>query len=234
VIKISSADESHSIFALLWYIFSPKNIIDRINVHTYNYVDWLGIKFKFFDWSIWRRLLRAFYKGELWVSEYGLGCDNTISDSLQLARHIFRDLKTLSPDAWVYWQIEHITSTWGFIKVDFENPTTIHIQKQYWVFKHFTNTLRPGDTYKILSSSILQIDNVNERKYVILNDTNDIIDLHLHLYDSKGHIAEPKLSFGEGHFKSCYYSDNDDLYKILKGVPQKLQPNSIISVIYIK
>jgi hypothetical protein len=227
-IKIASADESHSLFALLWYLISPKSLIDRINVHGYNYVDWRGIHFNFFDYTIWRRLLRVFYKGELWVSEYGLGCDNTITDSLKLARQIFRDLDTLSPDAWVYWQVEHITSSWGLLKIDFENPTCIYIQAQYWVFKHFTNTLRPGDTYKILSSSILQIDNIKQRKYVILNDTADILDLDLNntvdIIDSHLHL----------HLKSCYYSDNDNEWASLTSAPIKLQQNSIISVIYNK
>lgn len=220
-IKISNGDESHSIFALLWYIISPKSLIDRINLHGYNHIEWRKIRFNFFDYTIWRRILRIFYKGELWVSEYGVGCENTLTSSLILARSIFRDLDTLSPDAWIYWQVEHITSSWGFIKIDFQNPTQIYIQKQYWVLKHFTKTLRPGDTYKILSNSILQIDNKGERKYIVLNDTNNIIDLNF--------LKESTMDF-----KSCYYSDQIAEYASLKEFPEKIQPNSILSMHFLK
>lgn len=223
-IKISNGDESHSLFALLWYFISPKGLIDRINLHGYNYIDWKNIKFYLFDYTIWRRLLRTFYNGELWVSEYGVGCENTLPSSLILARHIFRDLDTLSPDAWIYWQVEHITSTWGFIKIDFRNPTQIYIQKQYWVLKHFTNTLRPGDTYKILSKSTLQIENKDELKYIVLNDTNSIIDLNFLKDIDKSTID----------FKTCYYSDKLAEYVSLKEFPEKIQPNSILSIHFLK
>jgi hypothetical protein len=36
----------------------------------------------------------------LWVSEFGTG-----RGALQLARHIVKDLSTLLPSAWVYWQV---------------------------------------------------------------------------------------------------------------------------------
>jgi hypothetical protein len=211
-IKISSADESSSLFALLWYIFSPKNLISRINVHGYNYVEWRSLKFRFFDWTIWRRILRYFYKGELWMSEYGFGYDNTISSSLGLARNIFRDLDTLRPDAWIYWQVEHITSSWGLLKVDFRNPDKIYIQKQYWVFKHFTNTLRPGDTYKSVSKNILQI---NMNKYIILNDSNNLLSL-------------PELSLCE---KSRIYMSSDNIdYTEICSLPKVILPNTLISI----
>ena len=216
-IKISSADESSSLFGLLWYMFSPKNLINRINVHGYNYVEWRNIQFNFFDWTIWRRILRYFYKGELWVSEYGFGYNDTISNSLALARHIFRDLDTLKPDAWIYWQVEHITSSWGLLQVSFENPDKIYIQKQYWVFKHFTNTLRPGDTYQFLSKNILKINtNGNAIKYIILNDSN----IHLNL--------QMKMPLNE---KSRIYMSRDNMdYVEISSLPKVILSNTLISI----
>ena len=212
-VKISSADESSSLFGLLWYMFSPKNLINRINVHGYNYVEWRNIQFNFFDWTIWRRILRYFYKGELWVSEYGFGYNDTISNSLALARHILRDLDTLKPNAWIYWQVEHITSSWGLLKISFENPDKIYIQKQYWVFKHFTNTLRPGDTYRFLSKNILKI---NTNKYIILNDSN----IHLNL--------QMQMSLDE---KSRIYMSRDNMdYVEISSLPKVLLPNTLISI----
>jgi len=213
-IKISSADESSSIFALLWYFCSPKNLINRINVHGYNYVEWRGVKFRFFDWTIWRRILRYFYRGELWMSEYGFGYDNTISNSLGLARHIFRDLDTLRPDVWVYWQVEHISSSWGVLKVDFENPNRIEIQKQYWIFKHFTNTLLPGDTYEFVSNNVLRIKS-DVDKYIILNDSSKSMNV-------------PELLLND---KSRIYMSSDDVdYIEISSLPKLILPNTIISV----
>ena len=214
-VKISSADESSSLFGLLWYIFSPKSLISRINVHGYNYVEWHNVKFNFFDWTIWRILLRYFYKGELWMSEYGFGYNDTISSSLAIARHIFRDLDTLKPNAWIYWQVEHITSSWGLLKIDFDNPDKIYIQKQYWVFKHFTNTLRPGDTYKFLSKNILQI---NRDRYIILNDSSINIRLNFKI----------NMLLDE---KSRIYISNDNVdYTEISSLPKVILPNTLISI----
>ena len=207
-------------FSLLWYIFSPKDTIDRINVHGYNYVEWKGIRFNIFDYTIWRRILRYFYKGELWMSEYGFGYRDTISDSLQLARNIFRDLDTLAPSVWVYWQVEHITSTWGLLKVDFENPNEIQIQKQYWVFKHFTNTLKKGDTYKVISKNILKIDNETHTKYIILNDSSFPLDLYKLINVKPLKILSVRLS------NDC------NNYMEISEIPNIILPNTIISVVY--
>ena len=219
-IIISNGDESSSLFSLLWYIFSPKDTIDRINVHGYNYVEWKGIRFNIFDYTIWRRILRYFYKGELWMSEYGFGYRDTISDSLQLARNIFRDLDTLAPSVWVYWQVEHITSTWGLLKVDFENPNEIQIQKQYWVFKHFTNTLKKGDTYKVISKNILKIDNETHTKYIILNDSSFPLDLYKLINVKPLKILSVRLS------NDC------NNYMEISEIPNIILPNTIISVVY--
>lgn len=217
-IPISSADESSSLFGLLWYIFSPKDLISRINIHGYNYVDWRNIKFRFFDWTIWRSILRYFYKGELWMSEYGFGYENTISSSLALGRHIFRDLKTLTPNVWVYWQVEHITSSWGILKVDFGKPDQIYIQKQYWIFKHFTNTLRPGDTYKVVSDNIIEIQQADFYKYIILNDNDFSISLP--------EIISSKTK----NCKTIYMSrDNNDYIK-LETLPKIILPKTLISI----
>lgn len=223
-IVISNGDESSSFFGLLWYIFSPKNLIDRINVHGYNYVEWRGIHFNFFDYTIWRRILRYFYNGDLWMSEYGFGYDDTISDSLRLARNIFRDLDTLRPDVWVYWQVEHITSSWGLLKIDFENPNRIEIQKQYWVFKHFAKTLRPGDKYRLISKNVLRIDNGTQIKYIILNDSIkkiNSVDLGL---DFQSYYT----------LESCHLSKDGDVYVEIQSLPKLILPNSILSVVYNK
>jgi hypothetical protein len=110
------------------------------------------------------------------MSEFGCGSKDTFIDSLTLAKHIFRDLETLQPQAWIYWQVENSNSgNWGILQVDFTNPSTVFIKKQYYILKHFTKTLKNGDNYKILhqnSLQILHIQNTKEIKYIIFNNTN--------------------------------------------------------------
>ena len=111
------------------------------------------------------------------MSEYGMGYPDNFKDSLQLARHIFRDLETLQPTAWVYWQaVENLGSNWGLLQVDFNDPNVIIIKKQYYILKHFTRTLKEGDTYKFIDKNVLQI---NENKFIILNDTNVPININV-------------------------------------------------------
>jgi hypothetical protein len=177
-INVVGCDESHSLFAFLGMFFVP-NCVKRLNIHGYNSFEWKNLKFNFFDWTIWRTLIKWFTSKPIWMSEYGMGYPDTIKDSLQLARHIFRDLETLEPTGYIYWQaVENFGSDWGLLQVDFNDPKVIIIKKQYYIFKHFTRTLKEGDTYKFLDQNVLQItDSENRNKYIILNDTNKPIDI---------------------------------------------------------
>ena len=191
-IPLVSFDESHSLFALLSLPFLPK-CTNRINIHGYNSFDYklfglFDIKLNFFDWTIWRKFIRFFTNKPIWMSEFGMGyVDEPLEscfslDSLKLARNIFRDLQTLKPTAWIYWQaVENLGTSWGLLQVDFNNPNVIIIQKQYYIFKHFTRTLKEGDTYEFINKYVLQINNniSNKKKFIILNDTNKPIDINI-------------------------------------------------------
>ena len=216
-VLIVASDESHSLFALLSFFFINK--VDRINIHGYNHFDWHTIKFNWFDWGIWRTLLKWITNKPIWMSEYGMGYTDTMADSLPLARHIFRDLFTLEPEAWIYWQvIENVNSDWGLITVDFECPKKIKIKKQYYIFKHFTRTLVENDTYKFVNDHILEIENDTYLKYIVLNDTtvpitNNIIQQY--------------------EYTNCYISnDTCDYTGIL--LPNHFQPNTITSITFSK
>jgi len=218
-IPIVGCDESHSLFALLGYFFIDKKSINRINVHGYNHFELHTLQINFFDWDIWRKMLKWITNKPIWMSEYGMGYPDTMSDSLPLARHIFRDLSTFKPEAWIYWQVvENIDSNWGLIQVDFECPKKIKIKKQYYIFKHFTQTLKENDTYKFINENILEIENGIHLKYIILNDnvepiTNNIIQKYT--------------------FNKCYISNNIYNY-IDKEIPSTFLPNTITSIIYTK
>lgn len=219
-IQISSGDEFSSGFALAWYIFSPKRLIDRVNVHGYR-LSWKSITFYFDDFSIWRFLLRKMTSKPIWMSEYGYGYKDTVRDNLKLARKIFRDLKTLKPTAWIYWQaVENLGwSNWGLVQVDFSNPQAIEVSKQYHIIKHFTKTLGVDDKYKVVSRAILEITTSEEKKYILLNDTKKQSTVYLRL--------DPK------NIVECKISNSDAMYIDYNGITNRkviIPPNTIISI----
>jgi hypothetical protein len=108
----------------------PKELrpaVARVNTHTYN----SGVFFSklraaplkpFQDNALarkrLRRLLHKWGDVPLWVSEFGTG-----RGALQLARHIVKDLATLLPSAWVYWQaVEGLGAGWGLLEMPMRHP----------------------------------------------------------------------------------------------------------------
>jgi hypothetical protein len=201
-IFISGVDEFSIGFALFWYIFSPRWLIDRINIHGYR-LTYKDFTFYFDDFNIWKRLLRWLTNKPIWISEYGYGYSDTVPESLPLARKIFNDLKLLKPEAWVYWQaIENINgSKWGLIQLDFKNPSTIKIQKQYYIFKHFTRNIKSGDEYEFINTNVIKIKG-DKIRYIILNDTQFDIT-----YNVKETIIEYTISNNKYNYKT--YKKND-------------------------
>lgn len=177
-IFLSGVDEFSSGFGLLWYLWSPKKLIDRINVHGYH-LKWKEYTFYFDDFNIWRHLLRLLTKKDIFMSEYSWGYPDTMKETLPFARKVFRDLQTLKPQGWAYWQvIEHTGSgDWGLLQCDFNNPISIVFKKSFFIMKHFTRVLKGGDIYKFLNNNILQIENETELKFIFLNDSDKILDL---------------------------------------------------------
>jgi hypothetical protein len=65
-----------------------------------------------------RRLLQRWGGTPLWVSEFGTG-----RGPLQLAQQVVRDLATLLPSAWVYWQaVEGLGAGWGLLEAPLTHP----------------------------------------------------------------------------------------------------------------
>jgi hypothetical protein len=104
--------------------------VARVNTHTYN----SGVFFSklraaplkpFQDNALarsrLRRLLHKWGDVPLWVSEFGTG-----RGALQLARHIVKDLATLLPSAWVYWQaVEDLGAGWGLLEMPMRRPEAV-------------------------------------------------------------------------------------------------------------
>jgi hypothetical protein len=153
------------------------------------------------------------------MSEYGYGYDDNIKETIKLARNIFRDLKTLTPEAWVYWQVvENLGySNWGLIQVNFDNPREIVIQKQYYILKHFSKTLLSDDKYRFLSDNVMEITNDTQLKYILINDSEKDVSVRLQLY--------PK------NITECKISDSNGMYVDYKQIVTFIPRHSIISVI---
>lgn len=219
-----TACDSFSVgFELVWSFFAERNLIDRVNIHGYG-LTWRGYKLYFDDLDILRSIFRKFTQKPLWVSEYGMGGPDDMSTAFDLARHIFRDLYTLQPSAWIYWQVvENLSSNgWGLIQVPFGNPTEIKILKQYWAMIHFTKRLRPGDTYSFVTKNILEIKRKggHSKNYIVLGESSlqKYTDLFIRSILSKDFLLiDIRIT-----------DDNND-YTQIQNVPNKIKQQSIIS-----
>ena len=142
-----------------------------------------------------------------------MGGPNNIETAFKLAVHIFRDLYTLNPEAWVYWRVveNKIHNGWGLIHVDFNNPKEITILKQYWIMMHFTKTLKENDNYTFLNKNILQIKNINGKyAYIIIGNYNLSSFTHLHVNQVR-------------------ITDETRNYDLLNSLPSYLSKFSIVS-----
>lgn len=192
-VYVSACEEFSPIFQLLWAIFGKHSKYDRVNVHGYHLI-WKNITFYFDDFNFMRKLIRRFTKKDLWMSEYGWGYSDEMKDSIKLARSIFRDFETYRPEAWCFWQVvENYGNDWGLIQTDFSNPKELTVRRMYYIFKHFTQTLKVNDNYRVVNKNVMYIESENHHKFIILNDTpnNKTIDF---INDSKikAQILDPE------------------------------------------
>lgn len=225
-IKLSAADSFSTGFALAWYMSSYIssslasnknliNLIDQINIHGYR-VSWRGYSLYLDDLDISRKLFKYIVKKHnkpLWISEFGMGGPDTIENAFNLALHIYRDLDTLNPEAWIYWQVveQRDPNGWGLLHVDFDDPKEVVILKQYWIMMHFTKTLKENDTYKFLNKNVIQVKNRKGKcAYIIIGK----YDLTMY---TKLHIQQIRIT------------DKNRNYHELDEMPTTLNENSIIT-----
>lgn len=212
-ITLTAADSFSVGFALPWYIFSEKHLVDQINIHGYG-LNWKGYSLHLDNLNALRKFFRSITSKPIWMSEFGMGGPDNIENALKLAKQIYRDLETLKPEAWVYWQVIENSSSegWGLIHIPFNNPNEIIIRKQYWIMMHFTKTLTEGDYYNFINSNIIEIKNDINKKlsYIILGKT----DLS---------------KYQQLHLQTIKITDKDNNYKTLVKLPNENQESSIIS-----
>eukprot|EP00668_Euglena_longa_P048423 GGOE01065491.1.p1 GENE.GGOE01065491.1~~GGOE01065491.1.p1 ORF type:complete len:574 (-),score=134.67 GGOE01065491.1:238-1959(-) len=89
----------------------------------------------------------------LWMSEMALGDgkrdDGSMEVALMLSAHITRDLNSMKPEAWIYWQAVEDDAhdhNWGLIRAPFRRggEERYGVTKQYHAMAHFTRFVQPG------------------------------------------------------------------------------------------
>lgn len=155
-------------------------VLDRVSTHAY---DKIGS-------STLAELAKE--KGfNLWMSEVdGDGVSGTnageMGAGLFIAKYIIDDTLSLSPSAWVMWQVadNHISSEgyngkkdfgmvdlnkgyWGATVVDHDNQKIIVTQK-YYCIGQFTRYIRPGDTLIHIDGNSLAAYNSEKQQLVIV------------------------------------------------------------------
>jgi hypothetical protein len=168
--KLSIFEEFCVADSVLRLLLAPKRAwqgVRHVFTHTYDSRAftaspnscWVKALAKLQDNALARWLLRRIAKARrlpLWVSEYGQGNNNSTS----LADKIMRDLVTLKPSAWVYWQaVEDISSDWGLLQVPFGQlagaSTTVRVSQQYEVMRVYARHLKPGSSlYKLSDKAV--------------------------------------------------------------------------------
>lgn len=221
-INISSADSFSAGFALLWELWSPKKLISQVNIHSYKF-NYKNFHLNFDDWDITRKIFRFFVKKKIWMSEYGCGESNNFGKCLEFGKHIIRDLKTLSPQAWIYWQAVETYNAWGLLECDLNNPnkSEVIVTKKYWVFMHFTKTLNTGDNYKVINNSTLYIYNnkLHKYAYVIINDSTKDLSF-------KPHLSNLRVNY----FIQTAESYNYKRFEYTQLISNTISPNTITTI----
>lgn len=144
---VLSGHEENNVFdALLRWVFSRRRP-QRVALHTYTLRNFRPHSFlarvaaAWQDNDLWRRALRRLTRGrELVVSEYAQ------SGHAGFAQHVLRDLRTLRPSAWMYWQaVEDEGSDWGLLHTALSgNNPAVTRDPKFHLLRIFVSHLRPG------------------------------------------------------------------------------------------
>lgn len=133
-LPIAASDESRYDQALeAWNAFSPevKALVAKVNVHGYQYA-------KGNRAELYRRVVIENGK-ILWNSEHG----DSLADGLEMARNIHRDMATLHPTAWCYWQ-PFDGGGWGMIDADMPKEVLKKVNPKFFVIAQYSRHIREG------------------------------------------------------------------------------------------
>ena len=244
---ISASDETSTEKQINEYLsYSDKALtaIGRINTHSYDTskIGELG------------ELARK--EGfNMWMSEVdgsGTVCEGEMGAALWLGEKIISDINSLSPSAWVLWQVidNHISKDgyngkqdsgmvdasagfWGTAVCDHDNNDVILTQK-YYAFGQFTRFIRPGSTIiHCGGNSLAAYDSeTKELAIVVLNksDKPKTANISLSQMKSVGDTVECYRTSGTME-NGEHWAALDDIYTYGKGFVAELAAQSITTYV---
>ncbi len=191
-----------------------KRLLKRINTHTYGSekADDLG------------KLMKKECK-DLWMSETDWGDTagenaGEMGAGLWLSEKIIKDINSLSPSAWVLWQvIDYHKSKDGYMgNKDFGIPNTqkgywglafadhdteeIILTQKYYCMGQFSKFINPGDTIQHISKNVLCASNNNQIKLVAVNTNSAEMPLKIDLKATNKAFKTAKQIRTSGNIKS--------------------------------
>ncbi|MCW1924290.1 hypothetical protein OKA05_17120 [Luteolibacter arcticus] len=135
-LPIAASEETYYDHAIsTWESFDEKTraLIGQVNVHGYQEAK--GDRGKL------HQVVHVQGGKRLWNSEYGDGDPS----GLNMARNLHRDMATLKPTSWSYWQpIDG--GGWGLIPADMQRGRLRRVNPKWHVLAHYTRNIVPGST----------------------------------------------------------------------------------------
>ncbi|MEK7948945.1 glycoside hydrolase [Luteolibacter soli] len=162
-LPISASEETYYDHAIsTWQSFDAKtrSLIGQVNVHGYQEAK--GDRAKLY------RLVHQEGGKRLWNSEYGDGDPS----GLQMARNLHRDLATLKPTSWSYWQpIDG--GGWGLISGDLPRGRLRRVNPKWHVLAHYTRNIPPGSTILTTGEESIVASFQEKRGRLVIVSLND-------------------------------------------------------------
>lgn len=220
-IELVGSDETatdKTILAYNSYTDEAKSILDRISTHTYgtdNAVE-LG------------QLMKA-EKKNFWMSETDRGdvsgeAAGEMGAGLWLAKKIISDINTLSPSAWVLWQVidyhkskdgycdnkdfgipDKAKGFWGLAFADHDTEEILLTQK-YYCMGQFSRYINVDDTIYHINNDVLCAANENALKLVMANDkkADEAVEFDLNATDRAYRTVQAIRTSGDIDNGECW------------------------------
>ena len=207
-VELVCSDETATDKAITAYkAYSPevKGILKRISTHTYStsYARKLGKLMQAEDKNLWMTETD-------WGSTAGIGAGE-MGAGLWIAKKIIYDINTLSPSAWVLWQVidshkskdgycgnkdsgipDTTKGFWGLAFADHDTSEILLTQK-YYCMGQFSRYINVNDTIYHVNDSVLCAANEKQVKLVLVNDTKRTKNIEIDLSETGRHFSTVKL-----------------------------------------
>lgn len=250
-IIVTASDETNTVTQYIAAKMLSKqalNEVGRLSTHTYGKaISHIG------------RLAKELNKN-LWMDESdwsGVSGDNSgeMAPALWLAEKIIEDINTLSPSAWVIWQIvaayislvpdpkgrldmpsvpDLTKGFWGTAFADIDNED-IYLTQKYYAFGQFTRYIRPGMTviHTRNNKTIAAFDKNTEKTVIVAvntSSTEEVYRFNLNGFSKKFTNALPvrtsgSISDGEHWTELSGFTIDNNIFEVT------LKPNSITTFI---